>query len=676
MEPENARPVRFSAGGPLGYVLLAVVLLIAYANSFTVPFVFDDVESVLNNWTIRSFWDGSWLVPPADGPLGGRPLANLTFALNYTFAGISPVGYHAVNFGVHLVAAWVLFALLLRVLRHSTMPEGVRARSGWLALTVALLWAAHPVGTNVVTYVSQRTEGLAALCILMLLFTSWRWFERPDRRLSAVCAVVVAFAGMACKEGMIVAPVLVLLLDRYFFSNTFGAALRGRKRFYLAVFSSWLLFLVLWLSSKDRGVGLNWGVTWYRYALTECRVIFVYAKLIFWPDPLVFDHGIGAYRRYAEEAVYVLPLAGLVAGTLYLVWKKRLIGLCLAWFLLLLAPSSSVMPVALQPIGENRMYLAMAAPLALAVCLVFRWLRRGAWPVFALVLWTFVFLTSTRNMDYTSATRIWGDSVGKEPNNTRGYNNLGLSLMLEERWDEAERAFGEAMRLKSDWADPVSNRGNLALQRGRADEAEGWFRLALSMDPKSPPILVNLGAILVDRGELDEAESLYERALKQEPHTAAALSGQGDVLLARGKVDEAIERYQEALRLTPHLHTAHNNLGAALLRRGRVDEAMAAFRNAAVLKPNHAGSQRNYATMLAGKGDFSGAVSHYLISLRSDPNNVEARTNLGLALQMLGKRTAAEACYREALRRQPGYERARKFLEQLRSPPPAREAAP
>src|SRR5580698_8704378 len=152
---------------PLLAVLLAAAALAAYGNSFSAPFVFDDLGAIRDNPTIRHF--SSALSPPAGGmPVSGRPLVNLSLALNYHLSGTGTWSYHALNLLIHVLAGWTLFGLARRTLllwAERRRGEGGGPPAAWLNPTwggfaVALLWTLHPMQTESVTYLSQRTESL------------------------------------------------------------------------------------------------------------------------------------------------------------------------------------------------------------------------------------------------------------------------------------------------------------------------------------------------------------------------------------------------------------------------------------------------------------------------------------------------------------------------------------
>ena len=157
----------FLAGG---LIVLAAVL--AYRDSFSGPFIFDDEHSIQQNPTIGRLWP-IWkpLCPPNHGEtVTGRPLLNLSFAVNYAVGGLNVRGYHVANLAIHVLAALLLFGILRRTFLLPSNGTFQIATPTGLAFVIALLWAIHPLQTESVTYIVQRAESLVGLFYLLTLY--------------------------------------------------------------------------------------------------------------------------------------------------------------------------------------------------------------------------------------------------------------------------------------------------------------------------------------------------------------------------------------------------------------------------------------------------------------------------------------------------------------------------
>lgn len=608
--------------------------LLAYANSLSAPFIFDDIDAIRENPTIRTLQGA--LSPPHDGAgVDSRPVVNLSFAINYAFGGLNVAGYHATNLAIHLLAGLALFGIVRRTLLGSNpvgrglrcppdtlgLPGGGRSRRPTdraadatpLALVAALLWTLHPLQTESVTVVTQRTESLMGLFYLLTLYAFIRATENPGQSRWLVFSVAACLLGMGTKEVMVTAPLLVLLYDRTFIAGGFRAAWRQRRGYYAALGSTWLLLGWLVVSSggaRGGAAGAASGITPWTYALTQCEAITHYLKLALWPAPLVLDYG----TRVVTDPLQVLPQAllvlALVGGTLVALIRRPVWGFFGAWFLAILAPSSSVLPLVTQTIAEHRMYLSLAAVVVGVVLVAFRWLGRGALMAGLLFAALGGAMTVMRNLDYRSALAIWADTAAKVPGNARAHSNLGLALGAEGRADESMAEWREAIRLQATIPFAHYNLG-LALSRLNRDaEAMTQFEEELRLQPEYAPAWCERGLALYQLGRREEAVAAYERALRFKPEYPDALERMGIALASLRRVPEAITRYQQALQLRPDSPGTHQNLGIAFALSGQLAKAIEQFEQAVALDPDFAEAHRALAQALSGIGRSQEAAFH------------------------------------------------------------------
>ncbi len=282
--------------------------LLAYSNSFTGSFIYDDAPSILGNPTIRHLWP-IWqpLSPPHKGGITveGRPLVNLSLAVNYALGGLDVWGYHALNLAIHLLAGLTLLGIVRRTLLQPKLRERFGAAANELALAVAVLWVVHPLQTESVTYIVQRAESLMGLFYLLTLYCFIRGAESPRPRAWYSLCVTACALGMASKEVMVSVPLMVLLYDRTFVSGSLREVWRQRWPLYLALASTWILlgYLMFFTGSFGNAVinAKENGIAWWKYLLTEPGVILYYLRLAAWPYPLCFDYYGWSLRRHRAE---------------------------------------------------------------------------------------------------------------------------------------------------------------------------------------------------------------------------------------------------------------------------------------------------------------------------------------------------------------------------------------
>lgn len=517
---------------PRGYpILLVAAGCLVYANSFGGPFIFDDYSCIVENPHIRHLWPiwEVWRSPP-EVAIAGRPVVSLTLALNYALGGLRVWGYHAVNLALHLLSALLLYGIIRRTLLRPRLRARFGASAAPLAFVAALLWMVHPLLTESVTYIIQRTELLMAACLLLTMWCVIRDATDGPARRWDIAAVLACAVGMGSKEVMVVTPLLVWVYDAIFLSTTWHAPLRKRRGLYLGLASTWLILAGL-LATHPRTMTAGFtahGITPWHYALTQSTVIWHYVRLAAWPAPLIVDYSDWPIvRDLASVGLPVTALAGLIAATAWALRRRPALGFLGAWWFMILAPTSSLLPIATEVAAERRMYLPLAALVTLVVIGGWRFLRAcihhaGARrAVAAIVIAGSVAIlgacTVRRNHVYRNEEALLRQLIAVRPNNAHAYYNLGITLGEQGRFDESVAAFHDALRLVPRDAGSHNNLGAVLLQQGNIDEAIGEFQEAIRLRP-----------------DLGQPRLNLERALAvQQGHAAARPSRPTDPVLRR-----------------------------------------------------------------------------------------------------------------------------------------------
>jgi tetratricopeptide (TPR) repeat protein len=658
--------------------ILAAGAIAAYGRTFSVPLVFDDIPSIADNPSIRHWGTAIW--PPIDTVACGRPILNLSFALNWAIGGASVWSYHVANLAIHVLAGLTLLGILRRTLLPRRIPK-----ANLIAFSAALLWTLHPLHTGAVTYISQRAESLMGLFYLLTVYCFIRCAQAcsgpphgTGRNSWAALSVLACLLGMATKEVMASAPLIVLLYDRTFLAGTFREAWRRRWMVHMGLAATWLILIILVPFTRGRNgtVGFGGGVSWWSYALTQFPTILRYLKLSAWPHPLVFDYGTewaAASWATLSPAVVVIGLAAAAAWAFFRPgFLERSLGFAGAWFFAILAPSSLI-PNLRQTAAEYRMYLALIPLVVLCTIGIYRWLGRAALTV-SLALGAFLLaLTAQRNEQYRSALTLWSDTVAVSPANPWAHTNLGVALeKIPGRLNEAIAQYEEAIRLKPNYADAHSNLGG-ALERipGRLSEAIAQCQAALRLKPDYADAHNNLGAALEQvPGRLNDAIAQYEEALRLNPNMAEAHVNLGKALNVEGRTMEVISEYEAALRLYPNMAEVHNNLGNALNAAGRTGEAITQYEEALRLNPSMAEAHSNLGVTLAKlPGRLNDAIAQLEEALRLRPDVAELHLRIAIVLlNSPGRRDEARAHLETVLRLQPGNDSARQILAGIRAP--------
>ena len=656
----------------LGACVLTGVALATYANSFSAPFVFDDLPSIQDNPTIRRL--GTALFPSHAEqiglrglPVSGRPLVNFSLALNYATGGLKVAGYHKVNLLIHLLAGLTLYGIVRRTLLKPILQPRFGGAAGFLALASALLWTVHPLQTEAVTYVVQRAESLMGLFYLLTLYGFIRSTEPGASRLWSYLAIGACTLGVASKEVMVSAPLMVLLYDRTFNSGSFREAWRRHRGLLMGLAATWLLLGWLVAGTEGRGgtAGFGTNVTWLAYGVTQFVAVARYVFLTLWPHALTFDYGTYLEPRLAVIVPCALGVGLLFAGTVMALRRWPAAGFLGAWFFVILAPTSSVVPVATQTVAEHRMYLPVAGILVGLVLGAHHVLGRWNRVVLATAVAALVMLSARRNEDYASGIVLWHSAAVSRPENARAFYNLGVAQYTAGESVAARASYEEALRLKPDYAEVHYNLANALLTAGQSAQAVPHYEATLSAFPDYAKARHNLANALANSGREAEALGHYERTAQLEPNVAAVGCDWANALMRLGRPADAIPRYVEALRLQPVFAIARNNLGSALAETGRSADAIAQYQEALREDPGYADAHGNLAKLLVRDGRLAEAGEHYGAAVQLQPGQADLHNDFGMVLAALGNFARAREHFETALGINPSLRSAGDNLRRL-----------
>jgi protein O-mannosyl-transferase len=621
-----------AAATPAAYPpwLLSLVLAIviaaagawAYSTSLRGVFVLDDVRAIVRNPTIRTLWPPEVpLSPPSGSTVAGRPVANLSFAISYaagpsTPTAVDPASFHIGNILIHLAAALVLFGVIRRTLSSLRLRQRFGHAASWLAAACALLWVVHPLGTAAVTYVVQRVESFMSLFYLLTLYCAIRADAGRRARWWAAGAIVSCACGMATKEVMVTAPVMVAIWMRLF-----GAAGRAEKpgragwNLVAGLASTWLILAgLVAFEHRAPSVSLEWSAVW-SYLLTQTAVLVHYVRLALPAAPLVFLYDWPLQTSLGLVMWQAGVMTPLALATVVGIVKRNPASFLGAWFFVILAPSSSVLPIVTEVAAEHRMYLPLAAIIVAVVTTSFVAVRRAAGAsrsiaiagalVVVIAAGTLGAETRDRNRVYWSAVSLWQDTVGKRPGDAR-----------------SRVAYGEAL----------AGAGQIA-------EAEAQLRTAVGLAPGDPAARVRLGSVLAQQGKLDAAVPQLETALTLRPGDVDAHRFLASIYSLQRQDSQAVLHYEKAIEAVPD--DVRMLAEAAAVLAGSSDPAVKDTRRALKLAERAAGltSGRDPRVLeiLSGAqaacGDRTGAAR-------------TARTGEALARQMGDAALASSLAYR------------------------------
>jgi len=685
--------------------LILIVGILAYSNGLSGAMIADDDATLVENKQIRELRLPGVLFPSRELPVAGRPLVNVSFAINYALDGLNVRGYHVGNVALHLLSALLLFGLVRRTLEFQPVQlargglPAASAYSRWgfndwgpsslnVALVVTLVWTVHPLNTEAVDYITQRTELMMGLFYLLTMYATVRAAQSEQATRWRVGAVIACALGMACKESMVTAPVVVMLFERIFVFESANEMFRKHWRYYVGLCGTWVLLAALnWSGPRIHSAGFSSGASPWTYLLNQTVMITRYLALAFWPRGLVVAYGAPSALGLSDvlpQALFVVLLLIMVAVAL--VRKSTApLGFLGAWFFITLAPTSSIVPIATEMGAERRMYLPLAGLITLVVVLsAVLWGRltrtehdnrrmSPGWLGWAVIFMAVVVALSARtlarNRDYSSSLTMaytvleqWpgpmahamvGQELAKQyrheeamvelhkalPGYPKAHYHLGGELFNEGRLDESVtelQAFIDALPMLSEVPAARMMIGKAFMTQRKWPDAVQQFRSVLAMTPSNTDARGLLADSLLGGQQLAEAIREYRAYLSLRPDDLGALTNIAVALSAAGHGSDAIPFFKRAVALNPGDDKAHRNLAGALMDHagdpvGAAQEAREAVR----LKPTDPAGHDLLGRALAMQGNLAGARGEFERALQIDPGNDQARSDLALVMKAL-----------------------------------------
>jgi len=664
--------------------VLCAVVLATYANALGGPFIFDDQEAIVDNIAIRDLGSRAVIAAEREAPVAGRPVVNLSLALNYAAGGLNVRGYHAVNILLHALCALAVFGFLVRTFGRRGFSDLVNAHRLDLAFAAALVWAVHPLNSEVVDYTTERTESMMALCYLLTMYSAIRALDVKRGSGWILAAIASCAIGMGCKESMVTAPVMVVIFDRVFAFTSLRNALTARWRLYAGLAATWtVLVAATWSGPRIHSAGFSSGMSPWTYLLNQPGMIVQYLRLAAWPQGLVLDYGEPAALTLADALPQSIFVVLLLASTAVAFATLPSLGFFGAWFFVTLAPTSSILPIATEVGAERRMYLPLVAVVAVAALFV-AWLCR---PLFANALAArrlqmatafeigllavtsipLAALTIARNREYVSSLVMAQTVCDRWPTPT-AHAMLGVSLEAVGRHDEAVDHLRQSAA--AGYSRAHYHLGGALFNHHQTNESIHELNAFLD---RSPELFEAVNArMLLARAYMDEQQwPLATEQLRQvlviQRANVDALGLLADSLFAQQQLEEAIARYRVFLAERPTDVGARINLGVSYATLGRTDEAQAAFRTALQVDARDVRVHRNLAALALNVGDAPGAERAARQAVALAERDALAHDLLGRALGTQGRVAEARAEFEKALAIDPSFAQARDDLALVRA---------
>jgi Flp pilus assembly protein TadD len=603
---------------PLQLLLILLLGSLAYANTFSVPFIFDDISSIVDNPAIQDL--GRFLSGEGYAYNPRRFVGYLTFALNYRFGGLDVFGYHLVNLAIHLASGLLVYALARLAMKAASPVNGERGMvngepspcTRFIPLFAALLFVLHPVQTQAVTYIVQRLASLATMFYLgsVVAYAYGRHEAVNSERgkvnntfhpetgtrspltihhspyLWYALALISGLLALKTKEIAVTLPLAVILYEFCFYGFS-----RKKLLILLAPLLLGGLAAAIGIAGSGRPLGEllsdvtemsreTTAISRLDYLVTQFSVIATYLRLLLLPlgQNLDYDYPVYTSLLQARPLLGLLLHLSLIGAALW-AWRKAatgtgdrgpgisttsspftlhhsLIAFGILWFYLTLLVESSLIPIS-DVIYEHRLYLpSVGMFLAAAAFLETGARKAGRKTVLAAgAVVVLAFMAAT-----VARNRVW---------------NSQLSI-----WSDAVAKSPAKAR-------PHSNLGKALHDAGDEGNAIAHLQMALRLDSGDPYTHFNIGVYLESMDQFQLASNAYRRAMLLQPGFTRAMGNLANSLILMGQTDEAVAVLQEALHLEPGNPTFLNSLGVALLARGDADGAAASLQEAIRVMPGY-----------------------------------------------------------------------------------------
>lgn len=603
--------------------LLLGLVFVCYANTLNAPWYFDDLIRIVNNRAVHLNELTPAALKASLDPAAGeshsqsaffRPVAMASFALNWLFSGSDTTGFHLVNIAIHFLTAFVLYQTILVLMRAPQVPNDLAAQAHCSALLASVLWAIHPIQTQAVTYIVQRTTSLAGLFFVagMWGYLKARTAHQPRQRLFFfIGAGFFYLLGMGTKLNTAILPLSWMLVDILFFQDLNDREQRHKifRRLTMAGLAAVVLGMgLLWMMTGDPLAPIIKGYDQRPFTLpqrlmTEPRIILFYLSLLCMPIPdrFGFMHDVTISRSLMDPWTTLPAMASivlLVGIGLYVARRNKFLSLAILFFFLNHLVESSIVP--LELLYEHRNYLPsmfLFLPLVIPIVAgIARWRssRRylsGGMAVGVIILMVMLgTATHARNRVWTSEKIFWEDVLVKASGSARPYMQLGAYHEKQGRYALALKLYARALDLYDPAPQRVrsgayNNMGTIFNRWRQKEAAIRHFQEALAVNPRHEIARYNLLFPLISVGRLDEALNHAEVLIRQNPAHPYYLNSAGYILLQQGQLDRAREQLEKALAITPSSIDILINLGITLGRAGRFSEAIALLEHARRLAP-------------------------------------------------------------------------------------------
>ncbi|MFH1202627.1 MAG: tetratricopeptide repeat protein [Candidatus Omnitrophota bacterium] len=689
----------------LPIALIILVGLSAYSNSLFNPFIWDDEALIVGNYLIKDIrylpqiFTKDLFFATTEISFFYRPLQSLSFMLDFHLFGLNPWGFHLTNILLHIFNAILIYFIFLELLKDEK-----------IALLVALLFVAHPVHTEAVTYIAGRADPLVGLFILGSFFCfihSTSWFDRLTAPLTIpneveglsinfkqtpvsrqgkliksriilekttilyISSLALFVLALLSKELAIVFPLALII---YYLSFRKEQTLKSGVLFGIIPFVVLgLIYILLRLKALVPlgHISFNAG-----YPVSVRLFVFIthlvtYFKILFLPFGLHMSRNVVLFSPQAllnPRVFFSIIFFILVVYAIILAYKKRnyFVGFWGSWFFVFLLPQSGLFPINAF-MAEHFLYLPSIGFFAILGYFLLRYLTKRIWIIILIFLLLFYgYHTIQRNLEWRQPLRFYKSLVERSPYSFTGYNNLGLIYEQDRLLDKAQSCFEEAIRIKPDFWQAYLNRARIFYKKGKVNEAIILCQEIIKENPKFLYGYTVLASIYADEKLYNKAIEEFSKAARLFPGNPGIYNSLGLIYRNLSRDNSAIEYFKRAISLDSKNENFYNNLGVAYKDNGSYELAIESYLKALKINKNLAQAHNNLGIVYAILGRYPEAGIEFKKALELKPDYSDAFYNLGCLYWQIGELDNAKMCWQKTVSLEPEHKLAKEWLGKLR----------
>lgn len=659
----------------------SVLVFCLYLNSIDGDLIFDDTSSIKENASIRMKTISSQSLSRAFST--NRPVANLSFALNFHFHEYKTFGFHLVNIFIHILAGILLYLFIKKtflLLPGKNLPDHYI----WITMAATLLWVVHPIQTQSVSYIVQRMTSMSSMFYILTMLCYIRLrieireagSENPIKKWLYFSFILAAgFLAIGSKETAATLPVFLFLYEWFFFQNLNGKWFKKYFIKFCAILVPAAMAGAFFINDFYSDFFAK-GYKIYDFNLmerlySEFRVVIYYISLLIFPHPsrlmLDYDFAVSRSLIYPPSTIFcMLALFAMVIYACFLAKKHRIISFAIFWYFGNLVIESTVLPIEL--VYEHRNYLPSMLIFLIPLIAAFKYAKnwKAVVSMICVIAAVFSFWTFQRNHVWQSEVCLWQDAVNKSPEKARCHNNFGLALVKEGKADEGTAYFQKAVELDPKYFDPLFNLGLMNLNAKKFDKAVFYLKKAVQLKSKDFKALMCLGMAYLDNDNAEKAVVCFKQADELGADDVSEFRYLAMRLFKTGNPDKAFNLLQKAMKMEPDDAKLHNLLGTHLMEFGRVAEAIDHFKTSVKLDSNYIYPCMNLGKCFSYKKDFKKALASFKDALDINKKFISGYNEAGITALRLGETDEAEKYLQDALKIDPANKTAKNHLGLLK----------